>query len=259
MNELRPQFLLVGRGDQARRIAYLRQPGSSPGVFWLQGFNSNMISTKAAALSQWAQRSGRAYVRFDYSGHGQSEGRFEDGTLSTWLADSIAVFNELTSGSQIVVGSSMGGNIALLMLRQLLAHQPEHARRIKALILIAPAWNMTEELMWKRFSDEAKAAIVDDGVWYRPSKYDDGPYPITRRLIEDGRDNLLDHRPWDVGRPVHIIHGRLDPDVPFAHGERLAALLQGSPVSLTEIPDGEHRLSRPQDLHVLFKAIEDVT
>ena len=259
MNELQPQFLLVGRGDQARRIAYLRQSGTAPGVVWLQGFKSDMISTKATALGQWAVDHGRAYLRFDYSGHGQSEGRFEDGTLSNWLEEAVTVFSNLTSGPQIVIGSSMGGNIALLMLRRLLAHEPDHARRIKALILIAPAWNMTEELMWKRFSDEAKAAIINDGVWYRPSKYDDGPYPITRRLIEDGRKNLLEDRPWNLDRPVHIIHGRLDPDVPFAHGKRLADLLQGSPVTLTEIPDGEHRLSRPQDLDVLFKTVEALT
>ena len=257
MNEPRPQFLLVGRGDQARRIAYLQQPGAAPGIVWLQGFKSDMISTKASALSRWAADNGRAYVRFDYSGHGQSDGRFEDGTLSAWLEDTVAVFSQLTAGPQIVVGSSMGGNIALLLLRHLLANDPEHAGRIKALVLIAPAWNMTEELMWKRFSNEAKAAIANDGVWYRPSKYDDGPYPITQRLIEDGRNNLLDTHPWNIGRPVHIIHGRLDPDVPFAHGQRLARLLKDSPVTFTEVADGEHRLSRDQDLEVLFKAIAD--
>ncbi len=258
MNEHEPQFLPVGRGDEARRIAYLQQPGLTPGIVWLQGFNSNMISTKAAALSEWAAARGRAYTRFDYSGHGQSDGRFEDGKLSDWLEDATAVFTSLTEGPQILVGSSMGGHITLLMLRRLLLERPEHARRIKAIVLIAPAWDMTEELMWKRFSDEAKAAILNDGVWLRPSKYGDGPYPITRRLIEDGRNNLLGAKPWDPGRPVHIIHGRLDPDVPYAHGERLAGLLQGSHTELTEVADGQHRLSRPQDLELLFEAIDAV-
>ena len=255
MNATDPQFLDVGRGNAARRIAYLTQAGQQPGLFWLQGFKSDMISTKATALSTWAQNHDRACVRFDYSGHGQSEGRFEDGTLSHWLEEALAVFEALTDGPQIVIGSSMGGNIALLMLKRLLAEKSAMAARVHGLILIAPAWDMTEELMWAKFPEDARRAIMNEGVWMRPSQYGE-PYPITRSLIEDGRANLLGTEPWNPGCPVHIIHGRLDPDVPFNHSERLLNILSGPAIKLTEINDGEHRLSRPEDLDVLFAAIE---
>ncbi len=250
-----PQFLDVGSGAARRRIAYLKQAGGSPGMVWLQGFKSDMVSTKATALSAWAQAKGLAYTRFDYSGHGQSEGRFEDGTIGRWLEEAEAVFNRLTEGPQIVVGSSMGGYLSLLLLRRLMATAPEEAARITALVLIAPAWDMTEELMWKEFPSSAKAALDRDGVWLRPSQYGD-PYPITRRLIEEGRDHLLARRPWDPGRPVHIIHGLLDPDVPWEHTLELESFLLGNRVRVIAVPDGEHRLSRPEDLDLLFRTIE---
>ncbi len=254
MVEDQPQFLTVGRGDAARRIAYLSRPGRAPGLLWLQGFKSEMISVKATALAAWATENGRAITRFDYSGHGMSEGCFESTTLSDWLEETASVFTGLTAGRQIVVGSSMGGFLALLLLRRLLTTAPAQAERIAAMILIAPAWDMTQELMWKRFSADARRAVMEGGVWLRPSEYGD-PYPITRRLIEDGRRHSIGTQPWNPGRPVHIIHGRLDPDVPFAHSERLLEILQGPSVRLTEVPDGEHRLSRPQDLQVLFAAL----
>ena len=150
----------------------------------------------------------------------------------------------------------MGGYLALLLARRLRAAAASSERsRITALVLIAPAWDMTEELMWRRAGDDARRAILEDGVWHRPSRYGDEPYAITRGLIEDGRNNLLGTTPWDPGCPVEIIHGRLDPDVPFSHSERLVASLTGSPVTLTEVPDGEHRLSRPEDLALLFDRI----
>ncbi len=254
-----PQFIAVGCGDQARQIAYLRHAGANPGLVWLQGFKSDMISLKACALADWASASGRGLLRFDYSGHGLSSGRFEDGTLSRWCEETETVFRNLTSGSQIVIGSSMGGNIALLLLRRLLARDPGEAERIGALILIAPAWDMTEELMWARFPEPAREAICRDGVWYRPSRYGDAPYPITRGLIEDGRRNLLGITRWRPGRPVHIIHGRADPDVPFSHSERLIEILDGSNIRLTAIPDGDHRLSRRQDLDILLAIVARTT
>lgn len=259
-----PQQLLVGEGADARPIAYLTQPrnapGSGPGVVWMQGFKSEMTSIKATALAEWTAARGLAYTRFDYSGHGQSCGgpgaRFEDGTISRWLAESRAIFETVTRGPQIVVGSSMGGYLALLLARQLLVETgPQRPYRIAGLVLIAPAWDMTQELIWRRASAQARRAILDDGVWYRPSQYGDEPYAITRGLIEDGRNNLLGTAPWDPGCPVEIIHGRLDPDVPFTHSERLVASLTGSPVRLSEVPDGEHRLSRPEDLALLFDRI----
>ena len=250
-------YLTVGEGPAARRIAAIQQAGDPPGVVWMQGFKSDMVSTKATALAEWTQQAGIALTRFDYSGHGQSDGRFEDGTLSRWLEESAAVFTALTKGPQVVVGSSMGGHLALLLLRRLMATAPVQAARIKALVLIAPAWDMTEELMWRRFPEAAKAAILEHGVWLRPSQYGD-PYPITRGLIEDGRDNLVGRTPWDPGRPVRIIQGRLDPDVPFNHAERLMQILTGADQELIEVPDGEHRLSRPEDIALLIDTIKSV-
>jgi pimeloyl-ACP methyl ester carboxylesterase len=255
MADAQTQFLDVGTGEARRRIAYRKQPGGAPGLLWLQGFKSDMAGTKAEALSQWASDKGLAFIRFDYSGHGQSEGRFEDGTIGRWLEEARQVFMRLTTGPQIVVGSSMGGYIALLLLKQLMAEAPAAAARIKALVLIAPAWDMTEELMWKQFPDHAKQALARDGVWLRPSQYGD-PYPITRQLIEEGSNYLLARRPWDPGRPVYIMHGLLDPDVPWAHTLELEGFLVGDWVRVTAVPDGEHRLSRPQDLERLYALIE---
>ncbi len=264
-----PQFLEVGDGAARRRIAYLASPpspalrreggGRNPdiGVFWLSGFKSDMISTKAAALAEWAAARGHGCTRFDYSGHGQSEGRFEDGTIGRWLEEGEAVFTRLTHGPQIVVGSSMGGYIALLLLRRLLARAPEVAGRLGALVLIAPAWDMTEELMWNRFSTSARAEIAQSGVFMRPSSYGD-PYPITRQLIEEGRNHLLARRTFDPGRPVRIMHGLQDPDVPWEHTLDLASFLAGGWTEVAAVPDGEHRLSRPQDLAMLFEILDEV-
>ena len=247
-----PRRLVVGDGADQRSIAYLARPGNAPGILWMQGFKSDMVSTKATALAGWTATHGRAFTRFDYSGHGQSGGKFEDGTISRWLEESEAVFEQVTTGPQIVVGSSMGGHLALLLARKLSAAATPS--RIAGLVLIAPAWDMTEQLMWQNASPEARRAIMQDGVWYRPSQYGE-PYAITRGLIEDGRNNLMGTTPWNPGCPVEIIHGRLDPDVPYAHSGRLVEILTGSTVRLTEVPDGEHRLSRPADLELLFERI----
>jgi pimeloyl-ACP methyl ester carboxylesterase len=252
--EQQPQFIDVGAGAAGRRIATLTAAGAAPGLIWLPGFKSDMISTKASALAEWSAARGLAATRFDYSGHGQSGGRFEDGTIGRWLEESASVLTRLTKGSQIVVGSSMGGYIALLLLRQLMQSSPADAARIKGLVLIAPAWDMTEELMWKRFSDDARAEIARTGVWHRPSAYGE-PYPITRGLIEDGRNHLIGQAPWNPGRPVAVIHGRLDPDVPWRHTVALEQRLQGGWLRTTWVEDGEHRLSRPQDLALMFAVI----
>jgi pimeloyl-ACP methyl ester carboxylesterase len=246
-----PQFLEVGTGPDRRRVAYLVEGKGTPGLVWLPGFKSDMVSTKAAALAEWAGARRLALTRFDYSGHGRSEGRFEDGTIGRWLEESVEVFARLTRGLQILIGSSMGGYLALLVLRTLMAERPAEAARIKALLLIAPAWDMTEELMWAEFPDEARRAVMDDGVWLRLSAYGD-PYPITRGLIEEGRAHLFARKPWDPGRPVVIMHGALDADVPWQHSRDLESFLQGGWTRLVTVPDGEHRLSRPQDLELLF-------
>jgi pimeloyl-ACP methyl ester carboxylesterase len=282
MTTPQPQFLDVGCGMERRRIAYLQQPAQAvgrsagrPGLVWLCGLKSEMVSTKASAVAEWAERQGLACLRFDYSGHGQSEGRFEDGTVSRWLEEAEAAFLALTQGPQVLIGSSLGGYIALLLLRRLMEERasgvgcrasegaglatpdtrhPPSAARIKALVLIAPAWDMTE-LMWRRLPPEARRDLEEKGVFLRPSRYGDGPYPITRALIEDGRRHLIGTSPFDPGRPVHILHGAQDPDVPIEHTLALAAHLSGGWTHVTTVPDGEHRLSRPQDIALLLGII----
>ncbi len=253
------QFLVVGNGASERRIACLVEPRPSsdgPGLMWLPGFKSEMTSTKAAAIAALADRHGWPMTRFDYSGHGQSGGRFEDGSLSRWLDEARAVFTSLTRGPQIVIGSSMGGYIALLLLRQLMDEAAVEARRVVALVLIAPAWDMTERLMWGRFSEAMKRDVMESGVYLRPSHYGDGPYAITRGLIEDGRRHLIGDRPFNPGRPVHILHGLQDPDVPWEHTLDLVAHLDGDWTRVEAVPDGDHRLSTPRDLELLARTIE---
>lgn len=252
-----PQTLIVGEGGDQRAIAYRMAHGSTPngtGLFWLSGFMSDMASTKAVAVAEWASSRGLAATRFDYSGHGVSQGPFTDGTIGRWIEEAYEVFTRVTKGPQVVIGSSMGGHIALLLLRKLLREQPLEASRIKGLVLIAPAWDMTEELMWRRFGEDARRAILDQGCYEQPSAYG-SPYPITRQLIEDGRKHLLAREPFDPGRPVVILQGLQDPDVPAAHTRELVDFLTGDSVKLIEIADGEHRLSRPQDLALLFAEI----
>ncbi|HEU0060816.1 MAG TPA: alpha/beta fold hydrolase [Hyphomicrobiaceae bacterium] len=253
-------FLDVGAGAEARRIAYLKSTGNDarPGVLWLSGFHSEMASTKASALADWATQQGLTCLRFDYSGHGRSGGRIEDGSISRWLEEARAVFARLSHGPQVLVGSSMGGYIGLLLLRALLAEAKSEAARLKALVLIAPAWDMTE-LLWKNLPASARQAIEETGVYLRPSRYGDGPYPITRRLIEDGRQHLIASAPFDPGRPLYILHGLQDPDVPWEHTLDLVAHLSGDWVQVSAVPDGEHRLSRPQDLALLFEIVGRLT
>jgi pimeloyl-ACP methyl ester carboxylesterase len=257
MLEATPQFIWVGEGSTQRRIATQQQAGKSPGIIWLSGFKSDMASTKATALAAWCNDRGLSYTRFDYSGHGASGGTFEDGSIGRWLDETAAVFQRLTTGPQIVVGSSMGGYLALLLLRRLQTTASPDLARLKALALIAPAWDMTEELMWKEFPPSAKAALAEDGVWLRPSQYGE-PYPITRGLIEEGRQHLLARQTFNPGRPIRIMHGLLDPDVPWEHTLDLESFLDGDWTRVTAIPDGEHRLSRPEDLAELFDMISEL-
>jgi pimeloyl-ACP methyl ester carboxylesterase len=251
----KPTLMPVEDEHGSRRLATLTQAGSTPGVFWMQGFNSDMISTKATGLAEWATANGVALTRFDYSGHGQSDCKLPDGSISQWLADTVAVFDRLTEGPQVVIGSSMGGYLAMLLLRTLKA-RGNLADRVKALILIAPAWDMTEELMWAQFPDDIRRTIETDGVWMRPSAYGD-PYPITRKLIEDGRLHRFAGETWQPGVPVRILQGRLDPDVPYDHAAKLMDMASdGSDIALIEVPDGDHRLSRPEDIELLIRTVE---
>jgi pimeloyl-ACP methyl ester carboxylesterase len=240
-----------------RRIAVRARDGAAPGLFWLGGFNSDMKGTKALALDAWAAEHGRACVRFDYSGHGESGGKFVDGTIGRWLEDSLAVFEQFCRGPQVVIGSSMGGWMALLLAREVAKHSKNAS--LAGLVLIAPAPDFTEELMWKSFSPEIRQEIETSGVWMRPSQYDDGsPYPITRALIEEGRDHLLLGGSVEVGCPVRILQGAKDPDVPWRHAFALVHRLPADDVVLTMIQDGDHRLSRPQDIARIIAAVAEI-
>lgn len=251
-----PQSVTVGHGPDARRIAVLSRKGKGPPIVWLGGFRSDMRSTKAEALDAWAGEAGRAFLRFDYSGHGESGGSFEEGTISRWLEDTVAVIERFATGRSIFVGSSMGGWIALLATRRLMETRPELAPA--GIVLIAPAVDFTERLMWDRFPDDIRRAVDEDGVYHRPSAYSEAPYPITKGLIEDGRCHLLLDKPIQTGCPVHILQGMEDPDVPWSHALRLVEHLPGDSVSMTLVKDGDHRLSRPEDLERLIAAIEAI-
>jgi pimeloyl-ACP methyl ester carboxylesterase len=230
--------------------------GASPGLIWLGGFKSDMTGTKALALEAWAVEHGRACVRFDYSGHGESGGAFIDGTIGRWLEESVAVFEQFCRGPQIVIGSSMGGWMALLLAREI-ARRQLGAASLAGLVLIAPAPDFTEKLMWNGFPPEVQEEIQTKGVWMRPSQYGD-PYPITRALIEEGRNHLLLGSAIDVGCPVRILQGAKDPDVPWQHAFALAHRLPSDDVVLTVIQDGDHRLSRPQDIARMIAAVAEV-
>jgi len=265
-----PTFIEVGEGADVRKIAVRARNskghgqglGKGPGLFWLSGFKSDMQGTKALALDAWADEHGRAAVRFDYSGHGESGGDFADGTIGRWLEESVAVFEQFCEGPQVVIGSSMGGWMALLLAREVrkrrISKQSGNAL-VAGLVLIAPAPDFTEELMWKNFPAEVKDEIETKGVWLRPSDYGDGsPYPITRNLIEEGRNHLLLGGAIDVGCPVHILQGAQDPDVPWQHAFALTHRLPTDDVVLTLIQDGDHRLSRPQDIARILAAVAEM-
>ncbi|HEY4250589.1 MAG TPA: alpha/beta hydrolase [Roseomonas sp.] len=230
-------------------LAWRRSAGRGPGVVFLGGFRSDMAGTKAEALAECCAARGTPFLRLDYSGHGASGGRFEAGCIGDWAEDAAFLLERLTEGPQILVGSSMGGWIALLLARRFPA-------RLHALIGIAPAPDFTRALMWPEFSEGQRAALLRDGMILRPSDYGD-PYPITRRLIEDGDRHLLLDAGIALAAPVRILQGMLDPDVPWRHALRLVDAIQGEDVRLTLIKDGDHRLSRPQDLVLLERTLAE--
>ena len=251
-----PTFIEVGEASAARKIAVRARKGSAPGLFWLGGFNSDMLGTKAVALDAWAAQHGRACVRFDYSGHGESGGALVEGTIGRWLEESVAVFERFCVGPQVVIGSSMGGWMALLLAREIGRRQGVRAS-LAGLVLIAPAPDFTEQLMWNSFSPEVRKQIETKGVWLRPSQYGE-PYPVTRALIEEGRNHLLLGSAIDVGCPVRILQGAKDPDVPWQHAFALVHRLPSDDVVPTMIQDGDHRLSRPQDIARIIGAVAEV-
>ena len=229
---------------QGRRLAYrFSAPRTGLTFVWLSGFKSDMSGSKVTILEAWAKAQGHGFLAFDYSGHGLSGGAFEDGTISAWHEDALAAIQQLTSGRLVLVGSSMGGWMALL---SALALQD----RVAAMVLIAPAPDFTQKLIWPEFSPKQQAEIMDQGLTLRPSDYGD-PYPITRDLIEDGKQWTLLDAPIALRMPIRILQGMQDPDVPWQHAFKLVDALQGEDVVFSLIKDGDHRLSRDQDIEHL--------
>lgn len=237
--------------DHGADIAFHRTTGVGPGVMFLGGFKSDMDGSKALALEAFCKDHKRAFIRFDYSGHGQSSGRFEDGTISQWLDDSLSVLDKLTCGPQILVGSSMGGWLSLLAALA----RPD---KVHALVLIAPAPDFTERLMWQEFSDDIRKVITDSGRYEQPSDYSDEPYVITRSLIEDGRRHLLLDSAIPIAQPVRILHGQKDEDVPWRMSLELMERLESKDVTATFIKPGDHRLSSDADLARLMRTLQGV-
>lgn len=237
---------------QGRSIAVQSEGGENPGLFWLSGFKSSMQGQKVQAIAKWAKARGQACTLMDYSGHGLSSGAFEDGTISDWLEEACFIFETKTSSPQIIVGSSMGGWLALLLAARM-------KNRVGGIVLIAPAWDMSEKLMWEKFPPELQEEVIEKGFYMRPSSYGDGDYKITLKLIEDGRKHLIGNAPLHLGCPVHILHGRQDADVEWEHGHALINLLPHDDVNFTLVPDGDHRLSRKQDLALLERTIEKLS
>jgi pimeloyl-ACP methyl ester carboxylesterase len=241
---------ILTREDGAT-IAYHRRDGRAPGVVFLGGFMSDMNGTKAASLDAFCRARGQAFLRFDYFGHGRSSGEFSEATIGRWKDDALCVLDKLTDGPQVLVGSSLGGWIMLLVAMA-------RPARVKALIGIAAAPDATEDLMWNRFPPELRATILRDGQARIPSAYGAEGYLITRKLIEDGRRHLIMGKPIPVSCPVRLIHGMRDEDVPYRASIELAANLQSEDVRIALVKDGNHRLSRDQDLALLARTLESL-
>ena len=243
-----PEFLVTPEG---RRIAYELSPGAGPGVVFLGGFRSDMTGTKAQALEEWALAQGRAFLRFDYSGHGQSSGDFLDGAIGDWAADALAAITALTEGPQVLVGSSMGGWISLLCCKAL-------GERVAGLVTVAAAPDFTEDAMWAGFDAAQRVQLIEAGRVELPSDYSDGPYVITRRLIEEGRDQLVLRSPLQLPFPVRFLQGTEDVDVPMETALRLLDHANGADIRLTLVKGADHRFSMPECLALIEAAVADV-
>ena len=249
MQEPPPPSLLEREGRET--IAYRAMAGSAPGVMFCGGFMSDMTGTKATALEAHCRRTGRAFVRFDYSGHGASGGAFRDGTIGAWRDDAMAALDRVASGPQVLVGSSMGGWIVLL----LALARPE---RVAGLVGVAAAPDFTEDLIWSTLDDEGRRTLAETGEIVMPCDYGDDPYPITMGLIEEGRDHFLLRAPIALRRPIHLLQGMRDEDVPWRTALRIAEQVESEHVVVELIKDGDHRLSRDEDLARLTAAVDEI-
>jgi pimeloyl-ACP methyl ester carboxylesterase len=249
----------MNNGDRVERlprpdgntVAFARTEGRAPTVVFLGGFRSDMTGTKAMALEDWARRTGRAYLRFDYLGHGQSSGRFEDGTIGRWLDDSLAVIDARTSGRLVLVGSSMGGWLALLVALG-------RIDRLAGLVLIAAAPDFTERMLLKGLSAGDRATLQREGRLARPSQYSPEPSVFTWQLIEEGRNHLVLDKRLVLPCPVRLLHGQSDPDVPWEYSLQIARHLEAPEVVTTFVKGGDHRLSTPADIARLVATVEEL-
>lgn len=231
-------------------ICYSFVDGDQPTIVWLGGFRSDMNGSKAQFVDQWARKNNRSFIRFDYFGHGLSSGKFEDGTISRWLGDALEIIDHLTTGPLVLLGSSMGGWLALLAALA----RPD---RVQSLALIAPAADFTQKLMWEQFDQQVQDVIIEQGCWMQPSPY--GEVPITKNLIEDGRKHLLLDSPIEFAGSVRILQGQLDLDVPWQHAMKLMTLLQSTDVVFTLVKSGDHSLSTDDDLLRLQAVLQELT
>ena len=240
-----PHFLSRPDGT---RLAFCTIPGTTPGILFCGGFRSDMTGTKALALEGAARARGAGFTRFDYFGHGQSDGAFVDGSIGRWKEDTLAVLESVCQGPQIIVGSSMGGWLATLAALA----RPE---RVAGLVLIAPALDFTEDLMWASMDEDQRAILLRDGVLREPSQYSDQPYEYTLKLITEGREHCILKAGIALERPVRILQGMRDPDVPWSHAVKTVEAFRGDDTRLTLLRDGDHRLSRPQDIDLLVDTV----
>lgn len=248
MSEMQPDFIDI----DGAQIAVRNRPGHvAPGVVWLGGYRSDMLGTKAIVLDEWAEKTGHSALRLDYSGHGESGGDFYQGTISRWLKESLAVYEKYSRGPQVLVGSSMGGWIALRMAQEL----KKSGKSPAGIVLIAPAPDFTAELVEPTLTDSQKRDLIEQGYFEEPSEYSPNPYIYTRALIEDGRNNLVLKGIIETGCPVHILQGMQDEAVPYKHALKLVEHLPVDDVTLTLVRDGDHRLSRPKDLELLIRTV----
>ncbi|URK86555.1 alpha/beta hydrolase [Rhizobium sp. RCAM05350] len=253
-----PDYLEVGIGSRSRRIAMRVLPAKSgnslPTLVWLGGYRSDMTGTKAVELERHAAAAGTACIRFDYSGHGASGGAFTDGTISRWLEESLAVIDHLQLERMVLVGSSMGCWVALRLIAELRARGD--GAKIAGLVLIAPAPDFTSDLIEPNLSDVERASLAERGYFEEPTPYGPDPNIYTARLIEDGRQNRVMTGIIETGCPVHILQGMQDPDVPYHHALKLMEHLPSDDVVMTLIRDGDHRLSRPEDIERILNAVD---
>ncbi|WP_424927188.1 alpha/beta hydrolase [Amaricoccus tamworthensis] len=237
---------------QGRRIAYRRSPGSGPGVVFLGGLRSDMTGTKAEFLEREITARGQAFLRFDYSGHGASSGTFEEGCIGEWAEDAFQAISTLTEGPQILVGSSMGGWMSLLMSKRL-------STRIAGIVGIAAAPDFTEDSMWAWFSPEQKKQLIDAGRVEVPSDYSDEPYVITKHFIEEGRNNLVLREPLPLAYPVRLLHGTDDTDVDLSVALRIVDHAACEDLQLTLVKGADHRFSTDACLAMILEKVAEIS